>query len=246
MEYVRYRIDPRLADILGRLHGTPAGQALADRLTHLADAAGSSPTGAARAEALHAHQWLLDRAAEGGLPLTSAGYLKPADVKALAAEMPAMSDWSSPVTREVHAQPVLDFRQYVTRTGLLRKHKDALVLTKAGAGVREDPSLLWAYLSEHLVPTRPTFDETAWILILLHFTWNDGERIDTEELARALGTLGWAHDGGKPVIASDVQWFVNDVWAALGNVGANISDLWHRRPTPEAIALIRDALLTKR
>ncbi|MGN6781529.1 MAG: hypothetical protein ACTHJH_08510 [Marmoricola sp.] len=246
VEYVRYRIDPRLAEILGRLHGTPIGQALADRLTLLADVAGDSPTGAACAGALRAHQWLLDRAADYGLALTSAGYLKPADLKALAAEMPAMSDWIFSLTREVHAQPVLRFRQHVTRTGLLRKYKGALVVTKAGAQVHKDPSLLWTYLAEHLVPTRPAFDEFAWILIRLHFATNDGERVDTEELASVLGTLGWAHDSGKPVLASDVQWVVNDAWAALANVGASVSELWHRRPSPEATALVRDALLTKR
>lgn len=179
MRYIRYRLDPRLAEILGRLHGTPLGQAQADRLTQLADTAGPSPTGRALTEALRGHQWLLDRAADGGIPLTSAGYLKPAEVASLAAELPAMSNWIFPINREVNSLPVLGFREYVVRTGLLRKYKGTLVLTKVGKLAQSDQQMLWTYLAEHLIPTKHAFSEVVWIIVLLHFATDvdDGAKL---------------------------------------------------------------------
>ena len=85
-----------------------------------------------KAAALRPFLWFLDCVADDGLPLTSAGYLKPDDVTALAAVIPAMADWIGTANRESHTYPVLSFRESVQKLGLLRKYRGRLRLTKAG------------------------------------------------------------------------------------------------------------------
>lgn len=246
MRYVRYRIEPRLSEILGMLDDSALGQSLADRLTQLVRDAGPTPTGVELESAVAPAQWLLDRAADGGISLTAAGYLKPADVKALAKVLPTMQEWIFPVTREINAQPVGGFRVFVQRAGLLRKYKGSLLLTRAGNHLRKDSAALWDHLADKLIPDRPAFDATATVLVLLHFATSLGERVNTSAIALAMQQLGWAHADGGQVTAADVQWVVNDVWNAIGNIGPTASsDPLDRTPSAAAISLIRDALLTE-
>ena len=80
---------------------------------------------------MRALTWFLERAdAEGGIPLTGAGYLRPADVEAASAVLPQMADWIGMNNREVHAVPLQMFRTSLQRAGILRKHKGALLLTR--------------------------------------------------------------------------------------------------------------------
>ena len=159
-----------------------------------------------------------------------------------------MNDWIFPVSTEVHARPVLGFRQFLQRCGLMRKHKGAMVLSKAGRAARQDPALLWQHLSGRLIPARPPFDEMATILILLHSATSPDERANTEAIASILDKLGWAHSTGHRVTASDVQWVANDVWDAIGNVGPAVGGRWptDRTLSPAAVAMVRDALLSER
>jgi hypothetical protein len=235
-----------LATVLGRLDGSPSAQSLADRLTQLVERAAPTPTGDDLAAALRAHQWLLDRAADDGIPLTAAGYLKPVDVQALASVLPVMDDWVFSISREVDARPVHGFRVHVQKAGLLRKHKGTLLLSRAGQAAQADPAALWRHLAQHLVPAKPAFDETAGLLALLHAASSPLQRVDTDAIARTMGQLGWAHAEGKPVTPSDVQWVVNDVWDAIGGVGQNASARHgDRTPSAAAISLVRDALVTE-
>lgn len=81
----------------------------------------------------------LDRAAAGEIALTSAGYLRPVDVAAAARVVPTMGGWMGKANRESDAMPVLHFRKMLQSVGLLRKHKGALRLTRAGAAARQAP-----------------------------------------------------------------------------------------------------------
>ncbi|KRA37833.1 MULTISPECIES: hypothetical protein [unclassified Nocardioides] len=241
LHHRRFRLEPRLAWILGELRESPHARELTDRTTRLAETQ-DSPTGQDLGEALGAHRFLLDRAADG-LDLTAAGYLRPAVVRAVADHLPLMQDWRFAVERESHTQPVLHFRESVQRAGLLRKQKGKLLLTSAGKRARSDPAFLWGHLADRLVTSRRQFDDVAGILVLLHLA-TDGD-VDTRQIADLLQALGWRRGDGSPVDRMDVQWIYNDLWAALGNVGAPVSGrgLLARHPSPEALALIRDALL---
>lgn len=248
MRYVRYRINPVLAGILGDLAESPLGQALSDRLEQLATIAEPTPSTDQLTADLAPHLWLLERAANGGIPLTSAGYLKPEEVKSFAPLLPTMDDWIFPVTREVNTQPVLYFRDHLRRVGLVRTTKSTLVATAAGRRASTDPEALWHHLADRIIPSRPGFDNLATTLILLHAGTSDGGDLNVEVIAQALGALGWRHAEGQPVLARDVYWVWNDVWAALGNVGQrpDTARRWHDRTlSPTAVALVRDTLLAQ-
>lgn len=247
MEYTRYRLDPRLSSVLGRLSTSKfpeAGQQLMDKLPQLVGAAAPTPTGDALERALAPFRWFLERGEGQGLALTQAGYLKPADVKQVAALLPTMSDWIFPVTREVNTLPVLEFRDRVQRMGLLRKRKGALLTTRLGRSLSH-PSALWDHVVESLIPEGHDFDTDASVLIAVHFAAEPGRRVDPYGIATTLGQLGWAREGGFPVQADDLHWRINEVWHLLGNIGPSAGSRRERTPSPEAVALVRDALVTE-
>lgn len=74
-----------------------------------------------------AYQWYPDRAKDGGTPLTTAGYLKPADVEEASKAVPVMNDWLGKHNREIQCPPLRRFREGVQSLGLLRKHKGTLL-----------------------------------------------------------------------------------------------------------------------
>lgn len=179
----------------------------------------------------------------GGIRLTQSGYLPPAVVRQIAAVLPAMRDWIFDVEREVNAQPVLAFREHLTAVGLLRKAKGQLVVTATGARGLRDSSALWEHLAARLIPTRRDFDGMAWALVMLHMASLPSRQADVSRIAETLTALGWKQQGGGAIAARDVQWIVNDVWAALGNVGEPVgSRAGSRIVSGAAVALIRDVL----
>ncbi|GAB2884597.1 hypothetical protein GCM10027026_40010 [Myroides odoratimimus subsp. xuanwuensis] len=250
MRYTRYRLDPRLAAILGPLGDTPTGRDLRERLTQLVEAAPASPVDDELEDALRAHRWVLDHAADGGLALTAAGYLKPVDVVALSEVLPTMQDWIFSITREVDVHPLHRFRVSMQGLGLLRKYKGALVLTKSGTRLRDDPVALWEHLRDQLVPGDPPFAETAGIVVLLHAATSPGGRADGHAIADTMGLLGWVYPGGRPVIADDVSPVWNELWTKVGNVGSRPAEtsgprLVDRTLSDVALSLVRDALVTQ-
>jgi hypothetical protein len=119
------------------------------------------------ADNLRAYQWYLNRAKDGGIPLTTAGYLKPADVEEASKVVPVMSDWIGKRNREIQCYPLLRFREGVQSLGLMRKHKGILLLTKAGVAAQRDPDRLWEHLAGRLIPkSDEKFDAQATLLML--------------------------------------------------------------------------------
>ena len=82
--------------------------------------------------------WLLERAEDGGLPLTSAGYLTPAVVRAAFEAWDLDAEWIGTGNRELHTIPVLEVRELAQELRLLRRYKGRLLLTKLGQAVRRD------------------------------------------------------------------------------------------------------------
>jgi hypothetical protein len=187
---------------------------------------------------------MLDRIGTGGLQLTAAGFLKPADVRDVAAELPTMADWIFRVTTEIHTQPVLFFRDRLASLGLVRTVKAKLVATRKGRAAAADPEYLWNHLASTLIPTRPPFVEVASVIVLVHMATTAG-RIDVNAVARTMTALGWAISGGDVVTSRDIHPIWNDLWAALGNVGERVAPVDHsrdRRLSAASISLIRDVL----
>jgi hypothetical protein len=249
MEYQRHRLDGRVSSVLGRLSTRPApgpevAQDLMDRLSQFVPHVGPSPRGPELERALAPVQWLLDRATARDLPLTQAGYLKPADVQELAGLLPSMDDWIFGVHREVDVQPVLTFRLWLMRHGgLLRKYKGALIPTTKAKPLVDDPEALWLHLARHLIPTEPDFEVDAMVVALIHLA-ADPVHTKRHLVAEALTALGWSFRGGLPITASDVYAELNTAWALLDNVGrAKRDGRLNRTLSDPARCLLRDALV---
>ncbi|WP_166997299.1 hypothetical protein [Paramicrobacterium fandaimingii] len=238
---VTWRLHPALSDVLNTLDRTTVGTAFRDRAVEISTSKVlSDPVD--YGSALAAHRWLLERADGDGLPLTASGYLKPADVQALAAVMPTMQDWIHTMTREIDVHPVLFFRDYLKQIGLLRKYKGMLRLTRTARALQADPARLWRYLADALVPDEPRFDADASVVVLVHMATTDGD-IDVNAVARTLTELGWAHRDGSGVGSGEVYGVWNDLWAVLGNVGERASARHRDRVlSPAARILINQAL----
>ncbi len=192
-------LTPRLVDLLKHLYATPVGDDLVARLMGLTTPM-PTPTDDELATILAAFTWFLDRAADEGIELTSAGYLKPADVEAASKVLPAMRDWIGKNNRETHAVPLLDFRQTLQRLGLLRKYKGSLKLTRAGSAVRRSPRALWHHLAANLVaPSKDRFGQELSLLMLAYAASSRDGSLPVDSVAWALDRIGWRQRDGQPI-----------------------------------------------
>lgn len=234
-------VDQRLVELANRLRYTSAGEDFAGRLLALV----SEPTEPDRQElvaALAAYRWFLDRAVHGGIKLTSAGYLKPDDVAAAAQVVPAMGDWIFPIYRERDVYPLWDFRESVRSIGLLRKHKGALLLTRAGAAAQRDPLMLWRHLATRLIPNKGNdFETVASLLLLAYAGTSTTPTIPVTAIANALSQLGWRRGDGQPLAAHDL--YDLNAYTLLINVSDRPTERGDRHHlSPAAAALARAAL----
>lgn len=241
-----FRLHPALTEVLNAVDGTPIGTAFKDRAMELVNTTFfEDPVD--KADALRAHLWLIDRAGADGLPLTAAGYLKPADAIAFAEVVPTMQEWPFAFTRESDARPLLWFRQHLVSAGLFRKYRGTLQATKVARAGLVDPAVLWAALAARVIPARHRFGEAASVVIAVHAATNGDGAMDADAVARTLSAAGWTHDDRGAVSERDVYPLWNDLWAGLGNVGALAGSRipFERSLSPAAISLVRDALFVE-
>lgn len=232
-------IDRRAIDLIRRLQGGPVGDSLSGRAAQLIS---TSTTVDEPAEYLSAYLWFLNRAGNAGIPLTAAGYLKPADVEAASKVVPAMGDWYGAQNREVNCIPLLEFRESLQSMGLLRKHKGTLLLTRAGAGAQRDPAALWDHLAARLSPANDdTFEAHAGFLLLIYAAGAQDGSLPLDDVAAALNELGWRHPDHSPVSSYDL--YRLPTYSALINVAKHPrSRADQRRISSGASALARAAL----
>ncbi len=234
-------VEPRLVDLVNRLRFSAVGEDVAGRAVLLL----GSPAVPAEPElgsALRAYRWFLDRAVGDGIPLTAAGYLKPADVIAASAVLPAMSGWIGENNREANAYPLLEFRQSLQSAGLLRKYKGRLLLTKAGAAAQRDPARLWDHLSSRLLPGDDDgFDTPATLLLLLYTATSAGVALPLDRIVAALTALGWRRGNRLPLSGYEIH----DLPAF--QLLSNMTDTSTRAPVSDtAAAIARTALCRTR
>src|SRR5699024_6816807 len=152
---------------LQRLGRAPAGRALRERAARL-----RTPAGPVSDEdwdhALRAVTWSLEQAdADGGLPLTGAGYLRPAAVVAASAVVPQMADWIVKNNREAQSAPLLCFRECLQQVKILRKYKGARLPTRRARTLLRARKVR-ELVRESLVPAPGGFGRPATGLLLLH------------------------------------------------------------------------------
>jgi pRiA4b ORF-3-like protein len=196
-------LDPRLVDVIDRLAYSPAGEELTSRAFALLQERPVPAEDALRAS-LKPFIWFLDRAAEGGIALTAAGYLKPADVAAAAELLPAMDGWIGKANREHDTTPVLHFRKALQSLGLLRKHKGSLQLTRAGSEAQAAWQDLWNRLADRLVPSTEGFETDATLLLLAYAATSPDTELPLDTIAAALTHLGWQSGDGTPIVGYDL------------------------------------------
>ncbi|GAB2634669.1 hypothetical protein GCM10027270_24000 [Nocardioides ginkgobilobae] len=243
---------PDLAELLGRLRATPVGPELLARVAEVAGVTGPPSRGEVPDEAillshLAGHRWFLQRAQDGGLPLTPAGYLRPVDVAAAAAVLPSCSHWLGRANREDLTWPVRELRAELQRMRLLRKHQGRLVLTPAGRRAVADPSALWEHLRLHLVSgSVDAFEVQARLLALLYVA-SEPRGHHEHRLADALTWLGWRERGTHPISPDTAAWAISEVTSALTEVAVRDDDPSRagrssRRLSSVAVELARAAL----
>jgi hypothetical protein len=185
-------VHDELVDLVTRLRGSRVGEAMVIRLLTLLNDRPVRTGADERAAVLAPMLWFLERVGEEGLALTSAGYLRPADVSAAAQVVPGGGRWIGRANREAHTYPVLRFRESLQQMGLVRKHRGRLQLTKAGQRARGNPVQLWTYLAGRLPRGKPGTVENhaGWVCLLLAATSADG-LVSAPEVAEALTEYGW-------------------------------------------------------
>lgn len=234
-------VEPELVDLVHRLTFTPHGPALTNRALQLASSSATLGDDV-RIASLRGFQWFLDRAAQSPIPLTGAGYLKPADVEAASEVVPAMADSVGKNNREAHCGPLLHFRLGLQSVGLLRKSKGALLLTRAGAAAQRDAGVLWEHLASRLVPRKgDEYTAEATLLLLAYFATSADTDLPYDEVAAVLGELGWRFSDGRPVAGHSLYRLpVREI--LLNTTTRPIVWKEYRRVSPAAAALARAAL----
>jgi Plasmid pRiA4b ORF-3-like protein len=237
-------IDVRLVDLVHQFTYTAFGDNLTEVALALA-AEGALLDSSDMANHLRAYQWFLDRAKDGGIALTAAGYLKPDDVEEASKVVPAMGDWIGKNNRENQCYPLLVFRESVQAVGLLRKNKGQLLLTRAGEAARRDVTVLWKHLAGRLIPkSGDKFDLQATLLVLAHATASVDSELPFATITGALSELGWRFSDGRSVTEYAVRRL--PVYTVLTNVTDQRSGRSRRDiVSPAAAALAREALGSK-
>lgn len=187
--------------------------------------------------------WLVGHVGVRGVDLTSAGYLRPVDVAAVAEHLHLEDEWIGTLNREAHTPPVLVFRQACQAAGLLRLAKGRLSATRRAMDLAADPVALWWHLAARLPLGRRDVEQDAGAVLLLATA--AGGAADAR-LAGALAALGWSPRGGGRVEPWHVRRWSEATGEVLRRLGAYPREKhgWASVPSPEGVTFARAALRT--
>ncbi len=188
------------------------------------------------------YTWLLDRVGDGGIKLTSAGYLPPLHVKAAVAELGLGDEWIGEGNRENQTLPVLHLRETATAMGLLRKRNGMLLLTSRARTLRTDPPALWRHLAQRMPPASRDQCETQAGLILLTVIAARAEGDPDVIVARLLSAIGWVNGNGTQLDSRAAGQACWDTRTALRRLGALTGDWRSEAPSADGVTFARAAL----
>ena len=225
----------RLADLLAQAPDRGPGSlaeliALAD-LTAQAGA-GEVPDGDDAAALTANLRWFLAFVGSDGVPLTGAGYLRPAVVTEIAEQFQLQREWVGGLNREDSTPGVQDYRAAVRELGLTRSINGRVRLTKVGAALADDPPGLLAHVMSRLPLHEPgTFAGDAALVMMLELAGRypgpgsavvrSGVRESHADrrVSRVLTNLGWRVEG-RPVPSGAFRHEVRRTIAILARSGA--------------------------
>ena len=166
------------------------------------------------AQAVGPWRSLLEPAVDGGIPLTSAGWMKPDVVLDLARRTHLLGRWYGPCNREQNTQPLANLRAYTQSVGLLRKNKDRLLLTRSGQSALASPHRLARALADGLLAAkRPLPQRDATVFFLLGVAAGLSQEASIEFAERWMLELRWmTTTAGQdvPLSNSDISHLVKD------------------------------------
>jgi Plasmid pRiA4b ORF-3-like protein len=178
------------------------------------------------AAATAVYRILLDQVGDG-IPLTNAGYIPPAQVRALMEELDLdpFSGIFGQGARESHIPPLRTLRQSASRMRLVRVSKGQLHLTKRGLHLRNAPVELFNHIAGELPLERSEFGSDAGLLLLLLVAAGeaDGDRAVLQSLDLLTAMLGWELSGRGRYGNEDALFAASDTrsvleWASTGTL----------------------------
>ena len=227
----------RLADLLEQAPGRgPGTVAELIALADLAISNGEAPDGE-DAVALTANlRWFLALVGPDGVPLTGAGYLRPAVVMEIAERFHLHRESTGGLNREDSTPGVQDYRAAVRELGLTRSIRGKVRLTKLGAELADDPQRLLAHLISRLPLDAPgtLAGDTALVMMLELAGRYPGpgnavvrgvgqESLANRRASRVLTGLGWSVAGSR-VPSEEFRHAVRRTSALLARSGALVDN----------------------
>lgn len=149
-------------------------------------------------------RWVLDLVGEGR-PLTPSGYLKPADVTAIAEHIGLDERWRGKANRENSTLPVLILRQAMEHFELLEKRGGRIHVTEAGQRLKNRPLELARHVAAYL-PLISDADDLAPAITQLRAWANETDsdpepdllmattHVENHQLFLAMGALDHSTD----------------------------------------------------
>lgn len=246
VELARPPLPAPLRELLDRAHG-PGREVLANLIERArVDQAVLVDSGVA-ARMVEPFAWLVEYVGSRGLPLTAAGYLKPAAVGAVVDALGFRGEWIGMHNRESQTYPVLLLRQAAQKVGLLRVAKGQLTATRVGLALIDDPVGLWWHLAARLpVVGRPDERDSGFVYLLAA-----AAKAHDEEQAAVMAAIGWVLHDGSPLTAADVRrgaGLTRSVLERMGGLdrvdekGRLDAKGWNERPNRDGTAFARAAL----
>lgn len=234
------RSDP-LGQMVGRARG-PGMRVLLDLVgrAHLESPVEVGPDVAARM--VEPFAWFVRHLGRSGRDLTGAGYLKPADVRAVAEVLGLVGRWPGTLNRENQTYPVWAFRQAARDLGLVRVARGRIAATRAGEALLDDPVGMWWHVAGRLPLGTKQHVRDAAIVTLLRTASADelpGRGLDVME------ALGWMRPDGELLTPGDVDrqaLQTREVVTWMGGLVRPRRFAEPERTTPEGILLARAAL----
>lgn len=231
-----------LADLLARAHGPGA----LDLIDLLEQAGLDGPVlidTVAAAQMVEPFAWLVEHVGAAGLPLTVAGYLRPADVVAVAEAIGIAEEWFGSPNRESRTYPVLHMRRAAQKLGLLRVARGRVYATKAGSRLAADPVGLWWHIASRLPLSGSPYEHDAGLMALLCAAAD----ADRSAQAAAMTAIGWQRRDGGPLTALDMRGEGGTTATVLERMGAyapSERSTWTRHATRDGVTFARAALRT--
>ena len=240
---IEFGIHPNLVEIVNRLRLTEVGDDLTARALTLGTNH-TEPTIDEMTAALRPHEWFLHRAADDGITLTAAGYLKPADVEAVAPLVPTVAEWIGRTT----AKPIR-FRPGLPRVppphGPAAQAQGPTPAHQGRQGsARQPQQSCWQHLADRLRALGDRSDDKfvrqANLLVLAVRRDGRRRRPALDRVAQAMREFGWATSRG-PLQGRDLYHL--EALDLLRNVSDGPVDFRRRdRISAPAAALARAAL----